>query len=69
MKSVTFDSYPRLRQEYENAIEMAEVIIKSPAYIYQRMNGRRTFTHREKVALLAHIGRGPEEIPQFFPEV
>ena len=43
MKSVTFDSYPRLRQEYENAIE--------------------------KVALLVHIGRGPEEIPQFFPEV
>jgi len=69
MKAVTFSSYPRLRREYTNAYEMAEVIFKSPAYIYQRMNGKRTFTHREKVALLAHIGRGPEEIPQFFPEV
>ena len=47
---------------------MAEVIFRTPAYIYQRMNGKRTFTHREKVALLKAIGRTEDDIPAFFPE-
>lgn len=68
MKAVTYGTYSRLRSEYTNAVEMAEVIFRTPAYIYQRMNGKRTFTHREKVALLKAIGRTEDDIPAFFPE-
>lgn len=69
MKAVKHGTYSRLRSEYTNAYEMAEVIFKTPSYIYQRMNGKRSFTHREKVALLKAIGRSEEDIPAFFPEV
>lgn len=68
MKFIKYDSFCKLRREYATAKEMADVIFKRPGYIYQRLNGKRTFTHREKVALLANIGKGPELINEYFPE-
>lgn len=68
MKYVKYSTYPKLRRAYSSAEEMGETIFKSSQYIYQRMNGKREFTHREKVALLEHIGKTAEDIPEFFPE-
>lgn len=68
MKFTKYDSFPKLRREYETAEEMANVIFKGVGYIYSRLNGQRAFTYREKVALLQHIGKGPDDIPEYFPE-
>lgn len=68
MHYVKYANFPKLRREYRNAKEMADVIFRSEQYIYQRMNGKRSFTYREKVALLNHIGKTAEDIPEYFPE-
>ena len=68
MKFTKNDSFPRLRREYGTAQEMADVIFKQPGYIYNRLNGKRTFTYKEKVALLQHIGKTAADIPAYFPE-
>lgn len=66
MKYIKYDNFCKLRREYETAEEMADVIFRSPAYIYQRLNGRHSFTYREKVALLEHIGKTAADIPEYF---
>lgn len=68
MKHVKLQTFHKLRQEFSTAQEMGAVIFKSDQYIYQRMNGNRTFTHREKVALLNYIGKTEAEIAEYFPE-
>lgn len=68
MRANKFSSYPRLRREYQNAQEMADVILKSPGYIYARMNGSRNFTHREKIAFLKDLGRSEADLSLYFPE-
>lgn len=68
MRSNKFSSYPRLRREYSNAQEMADVILKSPGYIYSRMNGSKNFTHREKLAFMKDLGKSPADISLYFPD-
>lgn len=66
MKFIKYDNFAKLRREYGTAEEMADVIFRSPSYIYQRLNGTHSFTYREKVALLEHIGKNKEDIPEYF---
>lgn len=68
MKHTKLATFHKLRQEFKTAQEMGDVIFKSDQYIYQRMNGNRTFTHREKMALLNHIGKTEADIGTYFPE-
>lgn len=68
MKFVIYNNYAKLRREYGTAEEMAEVIFKHKGYIYQRLNGKRAFTYKEKKALVEHIGKTEADIPEYFPE-
>lgn len=60
--------YPRLRSEFTDIQELADVINRSRRYVQFRLSGKATFTHREKALILEYLGIETSEINTVFKE-
>lgn len=53
--------YPEIRRDFATADEVADVLNRSRAYVWTRLNGKKDFTYRERVMLATAVGRPETE--------
>lgn len=53
--------YPELRKDFDNATEIAEIINRSIATVWNKLSGKSEFTYREMVMLAKATGRNESE--------
>lgn len=58
--------YPRLRRDFKNCQEIADVINRNVSYVWVRMSGKEDFTYKEKKMICAHLDENVEAIPEIF---
>lgn len=66
-----FPRFPVLRRKYSSYSALGAVINRSASYVNNCLNGRRSFTQREKDMILRDLGLCPEDAESVFyiPEV
>ena len=61
--------YPKVRRAFGTLEEIGEVINRSRTYVAVRMvRGSEDFTRKEKLMVMAYLGKTADQVEEYFPE-